>query len=126
MKTGDVFVWTTTKATGHATRKKYHIYICDGDWADGVLFLFICSAHYPEDFAISQKDFPFLEKESSISCSSPVLYTDAELGKFKPQKVGSCPAYILSALCNHIAASETLEGRHIRKICEALHKALNG
>lgn len=127
MNTGDVYYWETAKAKGHETRRKYHIYICDADWADDVTFMFICSISYTGDFAITKDECPFLKNdESYISCSAPVLYTETEIKSLsvKMQKVGSLPKSTLRRLLNHILDSETLERQYIKRISEAIAAAL--
>ena len=89
MNTGDVYFWPTRKVKGRVERDKYHIYICDDDWEDGITFLFICSANYYGDFLLTQTDCEFLEKEESfISCTSPIFYSESELKSYKPEFKG--------------------------------------
>jgi hypothetical protein len=123
METGDVFEWVTTKALGHETRRKFHVFICEGDWADDDLFLFVCSVEYMGDFPITTAECPFLSYDSFISCSYPVFYTAMELAGFNPKKIGRLPPEVIRKLAVHVADSETLEHRHIVKIYTALTAA---
>jgi len=60
MNLGEIFVWETEKALGFAIRKKYHVFICSGDWQADNTFLFISKSDYGGDYPISNKDYPFL------------------------------------------------------------------
>ncbi len=96
MKTGDVYYWDTDKAKGHASRWKYHIFICEMNWEFDTTFLFICSDNYPGAFRIWKSDCVFLPKEESfISCSGPVQYTDTELASYSIEFRGKIPDTIL-------------------------------
>jgi hypothetical protein len=126
MRTGEVYIWKTKKAKGYDERDKFHIFICNDDWQDGITFLFICSAHYFGDFTVTQADCPFLKKEeSSISCGRPVFYSPPELEEYEPQLVGRLSSDCMKRLFNHIAQSETMEARHIKRVCAALAAAVS-
>lgn len=124
MRTGEIYFWTTNKAKGHQERDKYHIFICNDDWQDGITFLFICSQNYFGDFPITKAEYNCLPNEESfISCSDPVFYTPEELQAFSAKPIGRLTKDFMKMLANHLASSETMENRHIVRICKALHKA---
>ncbi len=122
MKTGEIFVWATRKARRHDERTKYHIFICESDWQDGNIFLFINSLNYGGDFEISGYDF--LPNEASfVSCTAIVDYSDDELNDvYTPKFVGRLTNKDLANLFDAVAGSYLLEGRHIRRVCDALAK----
>lgn len=125
METGEIYVWDTTKAKGHETRRKFHVFICESDWQEDNTFLFINKANWGGDFAISNGDYPFLTlQESYIDCAAIVSYTDTELQEAKPQLVGQLSPRDAQNLFQAIAASDTMSGRDIRRVCEALKKLL--
>jgi hypothetical protein len=120
MKAGDVFYWETDKATGHDRRHKYHLYICEPDWPDEHTFLFISSNDNGGDYRITKPPYDFLKKpESFVSCSSIVCYSEAELTKVgKP--VGQLTPEHLMELHAAVTGSDFMEGRHMKKICNAI------
>ena len=122
MNTGDIYVWATRKAKGHDERTKYHVFICESDWRDGNIFLFISSINYGGDFEIAGYDF--LPNDASfVSCTAIVDYSDDELeNDYQPELVGRLRDEDLSNLFDAVAASELLEGRHIRRVCQTLAK----
>jgi len=124
MKTGEIYCWDTDKAKSHAQRRKYHIFIGTADWQDDNTFMFICSSTYFSDFEITKADWKEMPKDgSAISCSYPAFYSDAELTGYKISLVGKLTVECMKRLARHVQDSETLEGRHIRKIVAALHLA---
>jgi hypothetical protein len=66
MQLGDIFLWNTDQAAGHASRNKYHVYICEGDWRAGHTFLFISKADYGCDYPILKSDYDFFPLEKSF------------------------------------------------------------
>jgi hypothetical protein len=127
MKVGEIYFWPTNKAIGYDSRDKYHIYICAGDWRDGGhTFLFISKADYGGDFQILKRNYNFFPLEVSfISCSSVVTYTDDELKATNPELKGRLTNSDMQALFAAIAASESMEGWNIKKVCEALKSAFD-
>jgi hypothetical protein len=125
MNLGDIFYWVTDKAIGHAARPKYHVYVCPPDWVDDHTFLFINRGMYGEDFKITKNDYPFLDfPDSYISCGSIVSYSDAELASFDKKPKGQITKSHLREICLKIADSDTMERQQIKRICEALNKAI--
>jgi hypothetical protein len=121
MNLGDIFYWVTSKAIGHNSRPKYHIYICRPDWVDDHTFLFINKGMYGEDFKITKKEYPFLAYgESYISCNAVISYSDTELSSFAKAPIGKLLKSHLRALSHKIADSKTMELQQIKRICEAL------
>jgi hypothetical protein len=121
MQLGAIYVWDTNKALGHDSRKKYHVFICPGDWREGHTFLFISKSDYGGDFAITNLEYKFLPLPVSfISCTSIVCYTDQELADCKSKLVGQLSAAHLQALFNAVQGSEIMEQRHILRVCNAL------
>jgi hypothetical protein len=60
--------------------------------------------------------------KSVISCS-PVYYSDEKLQQYKISRVGKLTVECMKRLARHVQDSETLEGRHIKRITAALHAA---
>lgn len=124
MKLGEVFFWETDKAIGHQLRNKFHIFICEEDGFDGHTFLFISSDHYEGDFKILKSDYPFLTHDSSISLGRIICYSTDELAKFKAEAVGAIRADHLQQLFHATQGSPTMEGKDIKRVCNALKVAL--
>ncbi len=121
MKLGEVFLWVTDKALGHENRKKFHIFICEEDGLDGHTFLFISSDHYRHDFKIEQADYEdFLTHDSSISLGRIICYSDEELKRFRIERVGKIKKTHLQKLFHKVQGSETMTGRDIKRVCNAL------
>jgi hypothetical protein len=129
MDIGDIVYFTTTKARGHDTRSKYHVYLFVGDWRDegeyGFLFINKSNA-YGDGFEIKKTEgYGFLDLEMSyISCSAPVCYKPEELAKLKPEFEGCLREEDVEPLIAHVQASHVLEEHHIQKICAALRRLL--
>jgi len=122
MKLGDIYVWETDQAKGHERRKKYHLFICVGDWQEENTFLFISSQDYGgPDFKIEKSDYPFLSKnESYASCTEIVCYTDNELSGSEAVLIARLTDEHIFSLREHILASEIMERKHINRICQAI------
>lgn len=129
MDIGDIVYFTITKAKGHDTRPKYHVYLFVGDWRDdgecGFLFINKSNA-YGDGFEIKKAEgYNFLDLDVSyISCSAPVCYTPEELKKLKPQSEGRLRDEDIEPLIAHVQGSHVLEEHHIQKICTALRALL--
>lgn len=122
MNLGEVFYWDTNKATGHASRFKYHVFICEADWQDGHTFLFINSSDYGGDYKITNPPYSFLTKpESYISCSGLVMYNNSELISAGPP-IGKITDAHLQELNSSISGSFIMERRYIVKVCNALFR----
>jgi hypothetical protein len=121
MKLGEVFYWTTDQAIGFAARPKYHLYVCPSDGMEDNTFLFISKADYGGDYKILKKDYGFFDlDESFVSCGSIVTYSDARVARFDPNPVGTLSDLHLRELYNAVLSSEIMEGRHIKRVCNAL------
>jgi hypothetical protein len=121
MNVGEIHVWDSTQAIGYAIRRKYHVYICEAGWrAEGHAFLFISSINYGSDYKLHKSDYPFLARDSFISCSAIVTYPEAELNAARPVLVGAMSRLHLSELYLAIADSETMPGWQIKMCCDAL------
>ena len=120
MKIGEIYVWATQKAKGHDERTKYHVFICESDWQNGNIFLFISSIDYGGDLEIAGYDF--LPNDASfVSCTAIVDYSDDELNNvYEPTRVGSLTNKDLARLFDAVARSDIMVGRHIRRVCNAL------
>jgi hypothetical protein len=125
MNVGNIFYWVTDKAKGHETRAKYHLYICEGDWEEDNTFLFISKADYGGDYKIKKADYPFFElAESFVSCGSIVTYSDDRLKEFDQKPLGTLSKKHLGELYQAVLNSDTMEGRHIKRVCNALKTAI--
>ena len=126
METGNVLLWTTDKAKGHGSRRKYHIFICEGDWVEErKTFLFISSHDYFNDFEITRSDWREMPNSSSfISCNSPVFYSDSELRSYTVTPTGSLSTKCLRRLALHIQDSDVMERRQIARVVASLYRAI--
>lgn len=124
MKLGEIYSWETHQAAGHTTRKKYHIFICEEDAQGEHTFLFISSADYGGDFKITKSDYAFLAYDSYISLGRPVYYTTADLNSCKKTLVGQLSVAHLRELFNAVQGSEQMEGKDIKRVCNALKTAV--
>ncbi|PHQ67788.1 MAG: hypothetical protein COB92_03075 [Robiginitomaculum sp.] len=122
MKLGNIYVWETNQAKGHDRRKKYHLFICVGDWQEENTFLFISSLDYGgPDLKIKKSDYPFLSKdESYASCTDIVCYSDSALSGCEPELIGRLTDEHIISLRDQILASEIMEQKHINRICQAI------
>lgn len=121
MNVGEIYVWESTQAIGHAVKRKYHVYLCEAGWrAEGHAFLFISSGDYGSDYKITATDYPFLVRDSFVSCGGIVTYPEAELLIAKPLLVGVLLKHHLSELYGAIRNSETMTGWQVAMCCEAL------
>jgi len=123
MNLGDIFYWTTPKAKGHASRPKYHIYICPTDAWDDNTFLLINKAPWGDELKITKADYPFLQYDSYIGCNGVVTYTDMELAFFEQKPVGQLARPHLQALFNILADPLAMEVMQARRLCNALKAA---
>ena len=123
MNVGDIFVWETDRAIGYVSRTKYHIFVCEADWRSDNTFLFINSKDYGRDFCIRRAVYSFLSYDSFVSCGSVVSYSDDELNSISPTPIGRLSIDDIRALHDAIAASEKMEARQIKRICNALRTA---
>jgi len=125
MKLGEIYVWDTAKAQGHAKRRKFHIYICEHDSGDGGAFLYINSSDWFKDYLILQASYPtVLTHDSYVGCSAVTIYTPTELKVVNPQLVGQLSKADLKGLRDAIIAAETMEQQDANYICKALATAL--
>ena len=123
MNVGDIFVWETDRAIGYVSRTKYHIFVCEADWRFDNTFLFINSKDYGRDFSVRRAVYSFLSYDSFVSCGSVVSYSDDELNSISPTPIGRLSIDDIRALHDAIAASEKMEARQIKRICNALRTA---
>jgi hypothetical protein len=126
MKTGDIFVWVTDRAQGHALRKKYHVYICDAGWrAEGHAFLFVNKSDFNGGYAIRKADYNFFDLDTSyVGLSNIVTYSDANLASFRPEHLGRLTQPHMAELHSAIAGSEIMEQWQIALVCDALKPSL--
>jgi hypothetical protein len=122
MNIGDVFYWTTDKAVGHASRAKFHIYICPPDWVDDHTFLFINKGMYGGDYKLTRSDYPFLSYDSYISSFGIVTYDDATIATFDATVKGTITNAHLKEIMHVLNGSKTLERQQKTRICAALQK----
>jgi hypothetical protein len=120
MQLGEIYVWETEKAQGHAKRKKYHVFICHQDADGDHTFLYINTVDWYKDYKITKSNYSFLTYDSFIGCSAIVTYTDAELATAKPQLVGRLANDDMKGLRNAIIAAETMVQRDENRVCKAL------
>lgn len=126
MNIGDIYLWETDRAKGHALRRKFHMYVGEAGWKDdGHAFLFISSNDYGGDFKILQSDYAFLTKEFSyISCNGIVVYPASEINGYAPIKVGSLRPADAAALHSALAGSDTMEQWQIHLCCGAVARLI--
>ena len=123
MKIGEIYVWDSDQALGHAIRRKFHVYIGEAGWrADGHALLFISSANYGADYKICAADYPFLARDSFVSCSAIVTYSENQLTVAKPQLVAALTAPHLAELFAAIRDSSTMVGWQINLCCDFLKR----
>jgi hypothetical protein len=113
-------LWETDQALGHEIRNKIHIFICEEDAFDGHTFLFISSADYGGDFKLLQSEYEFLTHDSFVSIGRIVCYTDTQLATYKIKAVGQLTKEHLQKLFHTVQGSETMEGKDIKRVCNAL------
>jgi hypothetical protein len=118
MKIGEVYVWETGKVEGRSARRKYQVFIC-GDEEDHT-FLFISSADWFKDYKILQANYGFLSYDSFIGCNAIISYTAEELRQANPQLVGQLSIEDMKGLRDALIAAETMERRHLNRVCAAL------
>lgn len=125
MNLGQVFKWTTVKVQGREIRNKFHVFICASDDEGENTFLFINSNDWFGDYKlVKSDDYPFLEYDSYVGCSSAISYTDAELTLFDQTPVGQLTKDDLKKLRDALIAAETMETRDLNRVCKALIPAL--
>jgi hypothetical protein len=121
MKLGEIYSWETHQALGHGVRKKYHIFICEEDAQGEHTFLFVSSADY---FKVSKNDYAFLAYDSYISLGRPIYYTTADLNGYNKTLVGQLSEVHLQQLFNAVQGSEQMEGKDIKRVCNALKSVM--
>lgn len=120
MQLGDIFLWNTNQAAGHAARDKYHVYICGSDWRAGHTFLFISKANYGCDYEILQADYSFFPlAKSYVSCSSIVHYDD-DLAAFPQHPLGRLSQNHLKELRASIIAGGAMVEWEMQRVCNAI------
>ncbi|MGH6714141.1 MAG: hypothetical protein ACREEK_34940 [Bradyrhizobium sp.] len=121
MQVGDIFLWNTDQAAGHAARDKYHVYICESDWRVGHTFLFISKANYGCDYEILKSDYTFFPLDRSyISCTGIIHYDDAELAAFPQQALGRLSRKHLLELSAAIQAGGAMVEWEMQRVCNAI------
>ena len=121
MQLGDIFLWNTDQAAGHAARDKYHVYICEGDWRAGHTFLFISKTNYGCDYEILKSDYGFFPLEKSyINCTSIIHYDDAELAAFSQQALGRLSKKHLQELGAAIQTGGAMVEWEMQRVCNAI------
>lgn len=118
----EIYFWDTYKAKGHFRRDKYHVFICEADWQEENTFLFISKANYNGDYLISNSAYTFLPLATSY-IGGCVFYSDQELAVAQPKLMGKLTDSDLKGLFQSVAASQTIEGAHILRVCNALKEA---
>lgn len=118
MRTGDIYIWETDKARGHALRNKYHLFISEQNWQFENTFLFISKINAYKDYAISKADYGFFQLPVSfVGCEEPITYTNGDLKAFNPKYEGRLLNAHIEELINHLLGCEVMEQRHIDRIC---------
>lgn len=125
MNLGEIYLWETDQALGHATRNKYHVYICESDGMADNTFLFISKSDYGGDYLIKKTDYPFLPlPESYVSCGRPVFYSDEQVSKVKKELKGQPTKPHMQELYKAVLDSDFMEGWLIKRVCNALRVTL--
>ncbi len=120
MKIGEIYYFVTTKATGHQSRPKYHLYIGELGWRlEGHGFLFINKNNLDDGYPLYKKDYEFFPLEVSF-VSGLVGYDQQELDDSKLKLCGQLSKTHLSELYRAVSNSEFLEGWVIREVCQKL------
>jgi hypothetical protein len=73
-----------------------------------------------KDYRILKSSYSFLSYDCFIGCNTIVTYTDDELSNAKPQLVGQLTVRDMKELRNAIIGAETMERRHLNRVCAAL------
>jgi hypothetical protein len=120
MNLDEVYFWETEKIEGYTTRRKYHVFICPKDDDEGHTFLFINSMDWFKDYRLLKSSYSFLSYDCSIGCNTVVTYTDDELSKVRPQLVGQLSVPDMKGLRDAIIGAETMERRHLNRVCTVL------
>jgi hypothetical protein len=120
MNLGEIYKWNTTKVTGHASRDKYHVFICQSDGTHDNGFLFINSADWFGDYKITKAIYGFLDYDSFIGCSSLIPYTDAEVAAMGGQPVGSLSKDDVKGLRDALIAADSMVRYDLNRACKAL------
>jgi hypothetical protein len=124
MRAGEIYVWTTDKAVGHAERRKYHVYICDGaSWrCEDHIFLFVSKSDYGGDYPLSNADYPFLPLQLSyVSCRTIATYSDNDLRSYTDMtRAGELKPEHMRGLFDAVAGSDLLAQWQIQAICNAI------
>lgn len=125
MQAGEIYFWNTDRATGHDTRDKYHLYVCEGGagYEDLHTFLFINKRDYGGDYAIHKTDYGFFSLDVSY-VGGVVTYTADELKAASPVLKGRLSTAHLAGLCASVAGSETMTGYEQKHVYNALMAAL--
>ncbi len=124
MTLGEIYLWETDRAQGHAKRKKFHIFICQNE--ENHFSLYINSIEYYKDCKILRANYEFLAYDSFIGCNAVETYTTKQLAVLKPQPqiIGQLTAQDMKALRDAIIAAETMEARNANRVCKALAEIL--
>jgi hypothetical protein len=77
-------------------------------------------ADWYKDYKLLKSNYNFLTYDSFIGCNAVVPYTDDQLVKANPQLVGQLTNQDLKGLRDAIIAAETMERRHINRVCKVL------
>ena len=120
MNLGEIYKWNTDRASGYNSRTKMHVYICEADALEENTFLFISSHDWYCDYEIKKSDYKFLDHDSYISCSTIVTYSDGDLAGYSPKLLGQLAVPHLRELHRAIAGSDTMAGRDVNRVCNAL------
>ncbi len=124
MQLGDIFLWDTDQAAGHASRDKYHVYICDLDWRAGHTFLFISKQNYGCDYEIKKADYSFFPLAVSyISCTGIIHYNDQELASFDQRPLGRLSKNHLQELSAAIITGGAMVEWEMQRVCNAISAA---
>lgn len=110
-----------------ASKKKYHLCVCEPS-EDGVQrFLFINSGSgYEADLVLEDGEIGGLPASPTgntiISCSLLLRYNVAQLSKFKAVKIGSLNVDVASKLASFIATSRALVKAERESVAAAMKK----
>jgi hypothetical protein len=113
-----------TRLSGTIPGKNFRYSFARGDWQADNTFLFINSTGYHGDCRIQSSDYGFLSYDSFVSCGSVVCYSDDELKAANPKFVGRLSARDIRSIYDAVVASERMETRHVKRVCNALKAVL--
>jgi hypothetical protein len=122
MIVGGVYYFVSDQATGYESRRKYHLYIGEGNYRhQGHIFLFISSSNTHSGYSITRPPYGFLRlTESFISTNSIVSYEIDDMSIIAGDCLGRLSPQHMKELRSEIADSDAMAADEIQLVCQAL------